>query len=120
MRAARILLVPTDADLGGAGQAPTGTVLKAARVSKMPWPWPGNGWAHATAVSATMIVAAAARIRVFRHGWDPVAFIAARWVATIGATRHWTSRRPDLEELARTPVASWCAPASKAILDLPL
>jgi pseudouridine-5'-phosphate glycosidase len=109
IRAGRLLVGLTDADLEALATAPAGSVLKAARPS-LAAALARGGWA-ATTVSATMIAAYAAGIRVFATGG-------------IGGVHHAPAGgvsldiSSDLDELGRTPMAVVCA-GPKAILDVP-
>jgi pseudouridine-5'-phosphate glycosidase len=109
IRAGRLVVGLTDAELEALATAPAGSVLKAARPS-LAAALARDGWA-ATTVSATMIAAHAAEIRVFGTGG-------------IGGVHRPAGHGPsldissDIDELARTPMAVVCA-GPKAILDVP-
>jgi pseudouridine-5'-phosphate glycosidase len=105
----RLLVGLADAELQALGEAPPDEVAKAARPT-LAAALARGGWAGTT-VSATMLAAHAAGIRVFATGG-------------IGGVHRATGSRasfdvsPDVEELARTPIAVVCA-GPKSILDVP-
>ena len=116
IRAGRLLVGLSDADLEALATAPAGSVLKAARPN-LGVALARDGWA-ATTVSATMVAAAAAGIRVFATGGIGGVHRGALGARPAGASATFDISS-DLEELARTPIAVVCA-GPKAILDLPL
>jgi pseudouridine-5'-phosphate glycosidase len=115
VRDGRLLIGLGAADLENLATAPAGSVRKAARPS-LAAALAAGGWA-ATTVSATMIAASAAGIRVFATGG-----IGGVHRGAVGGPSdgHHAALdiSPDLEELARTPMAVVCA-GPKAILDVP-
>jgi pseudouridylate synthase len=114
IRAGRLFVGLDDEVLEALATAPPGSVRKAARPS-LGAALAAGGLA-ATTVSATMIVAHAARIRVFATGGIGGVHRGAFGSGTGPATLDVSS---DLEELARTPVVVVCA-GPKAILDVRL
>jgi pseudouridine-5'-phosphate glycosidase len=109
IRAGRLLVGLSDAELEALGTAERGAVMKAARPS-LSAALTRDGWA-ATTVSATMIAAHAAGIRVFATGGIGGVHRAAGPGVSLDIS-------PDLDELGRTPMAVVCA-GPKAILDVP-
>jgi len=116
IRAGRILVGLADAELEALANAPSGSVLKAARPS-LAVALASGGWA-ATTVSATMIAAHGAGIRVFATGG--IGGVHRGALGRPGSLRPPTlDISSDLEELGRTPLAVVCA-GPKAILDIPV
>ena len=105
IRDGRILVGLSDGDLEAFAAAPPGAAVKASRPS-LAAALARRRWAGTT-VSATMLAAHAAGIRVFATGG-------------IGGVHRGAPLdvSPDLDELARTPVAVVCA-GPKSLLDVP-